>query len=49
MNLQAVGELDLTKSEGKFVTEDSAEELLTPALTSGAKIAKVRHSISHYK
>lgn len=49
VNLQAVDELDLTKSEGEFLTADSAEELLAPALTPGGKIAKVRRSISLYK
>ena len=41
LGLQDVDELDLTKGEGEFLTAESAEELLAPALTPGAKIAKV--------
>ena len=41
LTVQEVEELDLTESEGEFLTQESAEEKLAPALAPGAKISKV--------
>lgn len=42
MCLQDVQELDLTESEGEFLTQERAEEKLAPALVEGAQIVKVQ-------
>ena len=44
-SLQEVSELDLAEREGLFLTAETAEEKLAPALAAGAKISKASLSL----